>query len=190
MLSVMSQYWWVLALRGALAIIFGILLLVVPADVAITTLVLIFGAYAIVDGIFAIFTAFRDRTTNTSWWVILLEGIVGVIAGLIAIFLPGITALALLYVVAAWAIVTGVFQIMAAIRLRKEIEGELFLGLSGLASIIFGILLIVLPAPAGLLTLLWLAAIYSIIFGVIMVILAFRVRGMDDVSTTPIAHSP
>lgn len=187
MLNVLSRYWWVLALRGVIAIIFAILVFLSPG-IALVTLVLFFGAYALVDGVLTVIASLRDRDSNRHWWVLLLEGVVGIIAGILTFIWPGITSLVLLYMVAAWAILTGIFEIISAIRLREEIEGELWLGLSGLASLVFGVLLVVIPAPAGLLTLVWLVGIYALVFGVIMIILAFRVRGLRD-EDRPRAHA-
>ena len=180
MLGVMARHWWVLLIRGIAAIIFGILAFLNPAD-ALAALLLLWAAYALVDGVFTIIAGFRGREANNRWWVIVLEGVVSVLAGIGAYLYPGITALVLLYIIAAWAVVTGVLEIMAAIQLRKEIEGEIWLGLSGLASIIFGILLFVFPG-AGILTVLTLVAAYAIIFGIVMIILAFRLRGMAQQS--------
>jgi uncharacterized membrane protein HdeD (DUF308 family) len=183
MLQVMARNWWALAIRGVAAILFGILVFIVPG-IALQSLILLFAAYAIVDGIFAIITAVRDRAANNRWWVLLLEGIVSIIAGIFAFLQPAMTALVLLYLIAAWAIVTGVFEIIAAIRLREEIEGELLLGLAGLASLLFGIFLIVSNPATGILAVLWMVGVYSIAFGVLMLILAFRLRGMANRTPT------
>jgi uncharacterized membrane protein HdeD (DUF308 family) len=107
---------------------------------------------------------------------LLLEGILGVVAGIVTFFWPGLTALALLYLIAAWAIVTGIMEIAAAIRLRREMVGEWALILGGALSVLFGVLLVVIPARAGLLSLTWLIGAYAVVFGVLLVILAFRVR--------------
>jgi uncharacterized membrane protein HdeD (DUF308 family) len=174
-LRTLGRNWWALALRGVAAILLGILAFAWPG-ITLFVLVLFFGAYMLVDGIFAIVAAVRAAGEEDRWWLLLIEGILGVLAGLVAFFWPGLTALALLYFIAAWAIVTGIMEIVAAIRLRQEIEGEWALGLSGLLSVIFGILLVVLPAPAGLLSLVWLVGAYAVATGVLLLILAFRVR--------------
>ena len=175
-LPVLARNWWALALRGLAAILFGVLAFAWPG-ISLFVLVLFFGAYMLVDGIFAIVAAVRAAGEEDRWWLLLIQGILGVLAGLVAFFWPGLTALALLYFIAAWAIVTGIMEIIAAIRLRQEVEGEWALGLSGLLSVIFGVLLAVLPAPAGLLSLVWLIAAYAVATGGLLLILAFRVRG-------------
>lgn len=178
MLTMLSKNWWMVALRGVISILFGILLLLAP-PLVITTMVLFFGAYALVDGVAAIITAIQNRNQER-WWYTLLEGIIGVIAGILVFAYPlfaTITAVYfVLYIVAFWAILGGIFQIMQAIELRKEIEGEIWLGLSGLLSLLFGVFLIFAPG-AGILALLTIIAAYAVAFGVMLIILAFRLRG-------------
>jgi uncharacterized membrane protein HdeD (DUF308 family) len=174
-LPVLSRNWWALALRGLAAIVFGILAFTWPG-ITLWALILLFGAYMLVDGVFAIVAAVRAAGNEARWWLLLVEGILGVLAGIVAFVWPGLTALALLYFVAAWAIVTGIFEIVGAIRLRREIEGEWALILSGALSVLFGVLLAVIPAPAGILSLLWLIGAYAVAFGLLLIILAFRVR--------------
>lgn len=174
MLNALSRNWWALTLRGVLAILFGIVVLLDPG-IALAVLVSLFGAYAVVDGIFTIIAGFNGRQSNKNWWVLVLEGLVSIIAGVLTFLWPAITALILLYIIAVWAIVTGVLEIITAIRLREEIEGELWMGLSGLASIIIGVVLILFPGT-GILTLLWLLAIYAIAFGVFLIVLSLQLR--------------
>ena len=126
-LPVLSRNWWLVALRGLAAIVFGVLAFVWPA-ITLWALVLLFGAYMLVDGIFAIVAAVRAAGREARWWLLLIEGVLGVLAGLVAAFWPGLTALALLYFIAAWAIVSGILEIVGAIRLRQEIEGSGRLG--------------------------------------------------------------
>lgn len=173
MLELMGRNWWVLVVRGIAAVILGVAVLVWP-NIAISVLVLLWGAYAVVDGIFALVAAFQGRTTNR--WITGLEGVVSIIAGVIAFFWPGITAMALLYVVGAWAILTGILELVAAIQLRKEISGEFWMGLSGVLSVVFGVLLFLFPG-AGMLSVLWLLGVYEIAFGISTIILGFRLRG-------------
>jgi uncharacterized membrane protein HdeD (DUF308 family) len=173
-LPVLSRNWWALALRGLAAIVFGLLAFILPG-ITLTALILLFSAYMLVDGVFAIVAAVRAEERDTRWWLLLAEGVLGVLAGIVAFAWPGLTALALLYLVAAWSIITGILQIVGAIRLRREIEGEWALILGGVLSVIFGVLLAVLPGP-GILALLWLIGAYALVSGVLLIILAFRVR--------------
>ena len=176
MLSAMQRNWWVLALRGLFSIIFGILVIVWPG-IALETLLLLVAAYFLVDGVVEIVTSIQQRATNPQWLWGVLEGVVSVLAGIGAFLFPGITALILLYLIAIYAIMTGILQLIAAWQLRKEIEGEIWLGLSGLLSVIAGILLILFPGT-GALAVLGIIAAYSILFGVFLIILGFRLRNM------------
>lgn len=178
LLPAVTGHWWALALRGAIAILFGLAALLRP-DIALEALILLFGAYAFVDGIFAIVATFGRSRGDTPRWLLLVEGIAGILAGIIAFVLPGMTAVVLLYLIAAWAIITGVSEIAMAIRLRKEIKGEWALIVGGVLSILFGALLAVLPA-VGILSLVWLIGIYAVAFGILMVITGFQVRSHQD----------
>jgi len=171
---VLVQNWWAIALRGVVALIFGLLSLIWPG-LSLAALVLLFGAYALVDGIFALIAAMRRAEAHMRWAPFAWEGVFGIAAGVVTFFWPGITALVLLYFIAAWAVLTGIFKIAAAIRLRKEITDEWALGLNGVASIIFGIVLIVFPG-AGALALIWLIGAFAILFGLLLLALALRLR--------------
>ena len=175
MLEQYSRNWWLIALRGIAAIIFGILAFVWPG-ITFLALVLLFGAYALVDGVFAIIGAITHHSGNEHRWVLFLEGLVSIAAGLIAWFLPGLAALSLLLVIAAWAVVTGVLEIWAAVQLRKEMHGEWLLALSGILSVIFGILLALNPT-VGSLVVIWIIGAYAIVFGIILLALAWRLHG-------------
>jgi uncharacterized membrane protein HdeD (DUF308 family) len=177
MVDVLTRSWWMLALRGVAAIVFGIIAWAWP-DVTLASLIIVFGAYALVDGAFAIVSVLMTRDRPTNWPWLLLQGILSIAVGIGAIVWPDLTALGLLYVIAAWAIVTGVMQIAAAIELRREITGEFWLGLGGLASIIFGIFAFIFPG-AGALAVVWMIGVYAIFFGVTAVVLAFRLRGLQ-----------
>jgi uncharacterized membrane protein HdeD (DUF308 family) len=174
MVTTYAHNWWAVGLRGLAAVIFGVLAFIWP-QIALTVLVLLFGAYALWDGVFAIIAALRMSSDTGHRWLLFIEGIAGIAAGLITFFYPGITAFVLLYIIAAWAIVTGVMEILAAIRLRREIQGEWLLLISGVLSIIFGILLVIFPS-AGALAVVWLIAAYAILFGILLIALAFRLR--------------
>jgi uncharacterized membrane protein HdeD (DUF308 family) len=174
MANSLSRNWWVLLVRGLIAIAFGVLTWMQPG-ISLAAFVLLFGAYVLVDGVLTVWTAIAGHKENSSWWILLLWGLVGIAAGVVTLLAPGITALVLLFYIAAWAIVTGVLEIVAAIRLRKEIDNEWWLILGGIISVLFGVLIMAQPG-AGALALGWLIATYAFIFGVLLVMLAFRVR--------------
>ena len=179
MVTTLARNWGVLALRGLCAIIFGILAFAWPG-ITLKVLVLLYGAYALVEGILSIIAAVSKREgSGLPWWALLLEGLLGIAAGIVTFAWPKITALFLLFLIAAWAIVTGIFAIIAAIRLRKEIQGEFWLALSGVLSIVFGVLLFVRPG-AGALAVVWLIGSYAIIFGILLLFLAFRLKRFKE----------
>jgi uncharacterized membrane protein HdeD (DUF308 family) len=170
----LTQNWWVFLVRGIMGIIFGVITFFQPG-ISLAALVLLFGAYAFVDGIFAIVSAIRRRTGSEPWWLLLLEGIAGIAAGVMTLLWPGLTAIALLYVIAAWALVTGAFEIAAAIRLRKIINDEWLLVLSGVASIALGVLLMLFPGPGALVLVIWIGA-GALVSGIMFVVLSLRLR--------------
>src|SRR5258708_11237033 len=163
MAILISAKWWSFVVRGLLAFVFGILAFIMPGP-TLLGLVLLFGIYSIADGIFNIMGAFTVEREQTRWWVLLIEGIVSIAAGVIAFVLPGLTALALLFLIAAWAIVTGVLEIAAAIRLRRHIKGEWLLALAGVLSVVFGVLIALRPG-VGALAIVWWIGAYAIAFG-------------------------
>jgi uncharacterized membrane protein HdeD (DUF308 family) len=156
------------------AIVFGILTLVLPG-LTLAALIVLFAVYALVEGVFNIVAAARGGTADLPGWVLLLEGLVSVAAGVATVVLPGLTALALMYVIAGWAIVTGVLEIVAAVRLRRWIVGEWRLALSGVLSVVFGLLTAIAPGAGALALVLWIGA-YATVFGVLLVAFAFRLR--------------
>ncbi len=178
MLEVLTRNWWTLALRGALAIAFGVLAFLWPG-LTLLALVILFAAYALSDGILSIVGGIRTAKRSERWWLMVLGGVLGIVAGVLAIVWPAITAIALLALIAAWAIVTGVFQVFAAYRLRRLIEGERLLALAGVASVAFGILMFVFPT-AGALAVVWVIAAYAIAYGVLLLTLAFRLRSRTE----------
>ena len=161
-------------MRGLVAIVFALLTWAQPG-VSLAALVLVFGIYVLADGLLGVWSAIAKRRDNRHWWLLLLWGLVGIVVGVMTFIMPGITGLVLLMYIAAWAVITGVLQIVAAIRLRKEIKGEWLMILSGLVSVAFGVLLFLQPG-AGALAVAWIIAAYAFIFGVLMVLLAFKVR--------------
>ena len=176
--SILSMTWWVLMLRGVLAIIFGVLTWRERA-LSVTLLIVFFGAYILADGVLGVYSAFAGRKEHDDCWVLLIWALISVVVGIVTFLAPGITAVALLFYIAIWAIATGVLQILAGIRLRKQIQGEWLLVLGGLASVIFGIFLMAQPV-AGALTMAWLIALYAVVFGVVLVFLALRVRAFGQ----------
>ena len=188
MVNVLSKAWWVVALRGVVAILFGIGAFVWPG---ITLLVLIafFGAYMFVDGVVALYQAIQFRHDRDRWPMLLLEAVLGIAIGIVTFFVPGITALAWIYTISAWAIVTGVLEIVLAVRLRKIIQGEVFVVLTGIWSIALGVVLFFLPG-AGLLAWVWLIAAYAIVFGVLLLGLAFRLRKLATATATTNLSQP
>lgn len=164
-----------MAVRGGVAILFGLAALLRPG-IALEALILLFGAYALVDGVFAIVGVFGGARGGMPRWLLLLEGIVDIVAGLIALFFPVLTAFALYFLIIVWALVTGVAEIATAIRLRREISGEWALILSGIISILFAVVLL-FSGAIGVFTLVWVIGIYAIVFGVLLLITAFQVRG-------------
>jgi len=176
MLSLFDRSWRALALRGVCALLFGVAAFAWPG-ITVRVLVLLYGAYALIDGIFALIVAFAGWERDTPWGAaLLLEGIVGITIGAITFIWPGITALVLLYLIAAWAILTGVLEVAAAVRLRSAIPGEWLLTVSGGLSIVFGLVLVIAPG-AGALAVIWLIGTFAIVFGTLFLVLAFRMRG-------------
>jgi uncharacterized membrane protein HdeD (DUF308 family) len=167
--------WWVLALRGLVAILFGLAALFWPGLI-LAVLIVLFGAYALVDGVLAVIAAFRSSGRGMRRSLLLIEGVIGILFGILALFWPGLTALALLYIIAFWAILSGIARIVMAIMLRREMENEWSIALSGVLSVILGIILILLPG-AGLLAYTWLIGILALVVGIALIYYAFRVRG-------------
>jgi uncharacterized membrane protein HdeD (DUF308 family) len=174
MLQALSRYWWLVLLRGIAAIVFGVLAFIWPG-ITLVTLVLFYGAFVLVDGVLALAHAIMGDNMGSRWWLALV-GIAGIAAGLLTFMWPGVTALVLLIFIATWAIVLGVFQILGAIRLRKEIDNEWTLILSGVISVLFGVILLVAPG-AGAVGLIWVIATYAIVFGVLLVGFALKLKG-------------
>lgn len=182
----LARWWWTFILRGVLAIAFGILAFFAPG-LGIAVLVGLFAAWALIDGATTLFAGIRGRGSDRSWWLEVLEGIVSIAAGVIALLFPVYAAGILVILIAAWAILTGVFEIWTAIRLREQIKGEFWLGLAGVASILFGVILFVFPA-AGALSLVWLIGSFAIVFGAFLLILGWRLRGIHEMAKTDAAH--
>ncbi len=181
MLDVLSRNWWTFAIRGVASVIFGALALALPG-IALFVLVFLFGAYCLVDGVFALIGAVREAEAHNRWAHLLFVGIFGILVGAITFFFWQITAFALLYLIAAWAVVTGILELVGAFELRRHLPGDLWWVLAGLASIAFGVLLILRPA-SGALAVIWIIGIYAIVFGGFLIGLAFRLRGLNRTTT-------
>jgi uncharacterized membrane protein HdeD (DUF308 family) len=173
MLPTVSGNWWAVLLRGVAAVLFGLAALIWPG-LTLAVLIVVYGVYAIVDGIFAIVVGIRAGS-DTRRWLLLAEGALGILAGLIAVFWPGVSAVVLLYIIAFWAIFGGLLRIFGAVLLRREIDNEWTMALGGALWVILGIVLFVVPG-AGLLSLSWLIGIFALGAGITLIALAFRVR--------------
>ena len=182
----LARWWWTFILRGILAIAFGILAFVSPG-LGIGVLVGLFAAWALIDGATALWEGFSRRAKDRSWWLSLLEGVAGIVAGVLALLFPVWAAATLVLLIAAWAIITGVFEIVAAIRLREQIQGEFWLGLAGVASILYGVILFLFPA-AGALAIVWLIGGFAIAFGAFLLVLGWRLRSVNEQAKVDAAH--
>ena len=175
MLENLGRNWGWLALRGVVSVLFGIFAFVWPGK-TLAAVVLVWGAFTLADGVLSLVHAFRVRDQGKPFWSLVIVGLLGIAAGIVAFFWPGMTALVLVLFIGAWAFVMGIFQIVAAIRLRKEIEGEWLLGLSGVLSVVFGALIFLQPGQ-GALALMWVIGAYAIFFGILLLVLAFKLKG-------------
>jgi uncharacterized membrane protein HdeD (DUF308 family) len=175
--------WWALVIRGLAAVAFGILTFFKPS-ISLLSLVILWGAYALVDGVFAIVHSIRGARIVQGWGWLLAGGIVSIGAGVVAFLWPGITALAFLVVISAWALLTGIAEIVTAIRLRRHLRGEWMLAASGILSIAFGVLLAANPGP-GALAVTWLIGLYAILFGALLVALGFQLQNWSALAEHP-----
>lgn len=176
MLQLFAQRWWIAALRGALALLFGILAFIFP-KAALVAMIFIFGIYALLDGIFAIGPALSLKPVRPVLTLLVIEGVAGILAGIFAFAYPGMTAVALVYLAAAWAVLTGGFQILAAVRIRSHLPGEWLMVVGGIASVVLGILLFAMP-QAGLVLGVMLVAAYAVLFGILMIGFGLRLRAI------------
>jgi uncharacterized membrane protein HdeD (DUF308 family) len=186
MSALLAHNWWAIALRGVLGIVFGIIALLMPG-VTIAALVLWFAAYMLVDGIFAIVAGVRAAARHERWGALIFEGIVDLIAGAIAVFMPIATILAFVYLNAAWAIVTGLLMLVAVFRLSPT-HGKWLLALAGIFSIIWGVLVAIAPIAGALVMTLWLGA-YALVFGVALLALGLRLRREREEPRDKLVHS-
>jgi len=176
--SLFAGRWWTVLLRGIIAVAFGVLAFAWPG-VTLASLVLLFGFYALADGIFSLLAAIGGRRDDR--WLLALEGIIGIWAGVVTLRAPAITAMVLVFLISIWAMATGFLRIAAAVRLRKEISGEMWLALSGVLSVLFALMLMFRPA-VGALGLVWVIAGYALILGVLEIMLGMELRGVRTAS--------
>jgi uncharacterized membrane protein HdeD (DUF308 family) len=174
MFSIFTKNWWVFALRGLFALVFGVLALVWP-EITLISLVTMFGVFVLLDGILDLVAGFASTSTNKRWWVMILEGLLDIGVAMLTFFWPNITAVVLLYLIAAWSVIMGIMEIIAAIQIRKEIEDEWRMILSGAISVLFGIVLFIYPGASAI-SMVWLIGVFAIFFGVLLILLAFRLR--------------
>jgi uncharacterized membrane protein HdeD (DUF308 family) len=179
MLHALAKNWWLILLRGLFAILFGILTFIWPG-VSLLTLVLLYGAYALADGVLALWAAITGGTPAPRWWLSIV-GLLGIAAGLLTLFWPGITALVLLWFIAGWAIAHGVMEIIGAIKLRKEIDNEWLLIAGGFISVIFGLIMLLQPG-AGALALIVVIGAFALLYGILLVSFSLRLRKHAHVS--------
>jgi len=172
-IDTLTHRWWILLIRGIAAILFGIATFLVPG-ISLVVLVALFGAYALADGVLAIVNAISHRS-EAPWWLLLLQGVAGIAAGVVTFLWPGLTALSLVLLIGAWALVTGALEIGTAIRLRKIITNEWLLGLRGALSVAFGVVLFLFPQAGALAIVVWIAA-YSLVLGTLLIALAIRLH--------------
>jgi len=187
MSNLLAQNWWAIALRGVFAIIFGIIALLMPGA-ALLAFVLLFAAYMLVDGVLAIIAGVRAARRHERWGWLIFEGVLDLIAGAIAVLWPLITIVAFVFLLGAWAIVTGALMFGASFRLNIP-HGRWLMTLAGAVSIIWGVLLIIWPL-IGAVVLTWWIAAYALIFGIAMLVLAFRLRARRPVTTAPSGAVP
>lgn len=175
--DLLSENWWIVLVRGFAALIFGLLTWFYPF-ISILVMVMFFGFYALVDGVMGIVLSINGRKTHQDWWLMLIWGFISVLAGFLTFFVPGITWLVLITFIAIWALVSGILQIVAAIRLHKSVGGEGWMITAGVLSMLVGIILLVNPIQGGI-ALTWVIGIYAALFGVVNIALAFRMRRLS-----------
>jgi uncharacterized membrane protein HdeD (DUF308 family) len=174
MVRLLAHAWWALAVRGLAAILFGILTLIWPG-ITLEVLILFFGVYALLDGVLSAVSAFVNRKHDRTWWWLLLSGLAGVVVGVLTFVFPGLTAIMLVYLIAARALIVGVIELAAAVALRREVSNEWLLVLRGIFAILFGLVLAIAPG-AGALAMVLMIGVYAIIAGILLLLVAFRLR--------------
>lgn len=174
-LQLMAKNWWAIALRGLVAIVFGIMAFAWPGKTA-ALIVLFFGAYVLIDGVFAFIASFTMQGGIKRWWLLLLEGLLGIILGIMFLASPGFTAVVIVTLIAIWALITGVFEIIIGIASAKLLPDSWLIILTGVLSLVFGFLLLRNPG-AGIIAMLWIIGMYAILTGVLLIAVAFALKG-------------
>lgn len=178
MLAIFTKNWWVFLLRGLFAVVFGILALIWP-EITLITLMFLFGVFVLLEGLLNLLIGIASSETNRRWWMTLVEGVLGIVIAILTFVYPNLTAVVLLYFIAAWGLITGVLEFLAAIRLRRLIENEWLMIINGLVSIIFALLLFIFPDESAI-SLVWLIGLFEILAGFLLIILSFRLRKYRD----------
>lgn len=174
MIEIIINKWWVFLLRGLVAILFGVLALIWP-QITLLTLVVLFGAFVLLDGIFSVIAGVTSRKENYYWWTLLFTGLLEIAIGLLTLFWPNVTGIILLYLIASWAVIVGILDIILAIQIRREIKNEWMLIIDGVFSVLIGVVLFIFPAASAV-ALAWLIGLFAILLGIVFIILGFRLR--------------
>ncbi len=174
MIEIIINKWWVFFLRGLVAIVFGVLALIWP-QITLLTLVILFGAFILLDGIFSVIAGVTSRRENYYWWTLLFTGLLEITIGMLTLFWPNVTGIILLYLIASWAVIIGILDIILAIQIRREIKNEWMLIIDGIFSVLIGVVLFIFPAASAV-ALAWLIGLFATLLGIVFVILAFRLR--------------
>ncbi len=172
--KVLARYWWSFYIRGIIAIIIGLIAIFLPG-ITLEILAVLIGAFFLVDGIFSIAASFGSKSSGQRWWIFILEGVAGIVIGVLTFIWPQVTILALVLLIAAWALITGILEIIASFKLRKLIENEWLLALSGILSILFALILLISPG-AGAVVIIWLSGVYAIFFGLLLIFLGRKLK--------------
>ncbi|MGC1244172.1 MAG: DUF308 domain-containing protein [Chryseosolibacter sp.] len=173
----LTYNWWTLALRGGLGILLGLTAFFFPG-ITLSALIILFGAFTLLEGAFLLIAGVRSRKKHERWGILILHGVLSILVAIIAFAAPLATALALLYLIAAWALLSGLIEIAAAIKLRKQIQGEWALALEGVVTILFAVSLVILPG-AGLVAMVWMSGAFWLASGIVLIILAIRLKKED-----------
>jgi uncharacterized membrane protein HdeD (DUF308 family) len=169
-----GKYWWAFVVRGVFALLFGIVAIVMPG-ITLEVMAILLAAFLVVDGVFSFAASVQGRKMGVQWGYLLVEGVAGIFIGLFTFVWPGITVMAIILIIGIWAMLTGIIEVLAAVKLRDEIEGEWLLGLGGVLSILFSLVLLVNPG-IGAVAIIWMIGVYAVLFGTSLIFLGMRLR--------------